>query len=344
MIGSGPFKFVKDEWVPGSKVVYQRNEAYKPRSEPASFAAGGKVAKVDRVEWIYMPDANTAMNALQNGEVDYWEVPQIDLMAVMKGDPNIKVEVKDPLGTQGWLRPNHLNPPFDNPKARQALLHMVKQADYLQAIVGDPELYEVCPAYFMCGSPLESEVGSEALMNQDFEMAKQLMAEAGYNGETIVLMDPTDIPVLHNASLVTAELLRKIGVKVEVQAMDWSTLTSRRAETKSIADGGWNIFHTYSIGTDVASPVANIGMSGGCVERAWFGWPCDAKIEELRDAYAKEADPAKQKMIGEELQARAYEVVPYVSYGQWYQPVAYRANLDGVLNSPVPFFWNIAKN
>ena len=343
IVGSGPFMFVKDEWVPGSKVVYAKNEAYVPRSEPASFAAGGKVAKVDRVEWHYMPDANTALNALQNGEVDYWEVPQIDLMAVLKDDANIRVEVKDPLGTQGWLRPNHLNPPFDNPKARQALLHIVKQADYLQAVVGDPELYEECPAYFMCGSPLESDTGSDALMNQDLAAAKQLMEEAGYKGEKVVLMDPADFPVLHAASLVTAQLLREIGVNVEVQAMDWSTLTSRRAETKSIEEGGWNIFHTYSIGSDVASPIANIGMSGGCVERAWFGWPCDDKIEELRDSFGRETDPIKQKAIGEALQVRAYEVVPYVNFGQWYQPVAFRANLEGVLNSPVPFFWNIEK-
>ena len=104
-------------------------------------------------------------------------------------------------------------------------------------------------------------------MNQDLEKAKQLLKEGGYNGETLVLMDPTDIPVLHGASLVTAQLLRDIGVKVEVQAMDWSTLTSRRAEKKSVADGGWNIFHTYTTGADASSPIANIGISGGCEEK-----------------------------------------------------------------------------
>ena len=343
IVGSGPFKFVKEEWVPGAKVVYVKNEDYVPRSEPASFASGGKVVRVDRVEWLYMPDAATAMNALLLGEVDYWEVPQIDLLSVLKEDPHIKVEVKDPLGTQGWLRPNHLNPPFDNPKARRALLHMVKQATYMQAIVGDPELWTECPAYFMCGTPLESDIGAEALVNQDLDAAKRLMAEAGYKGERVVLMDPVDVPIGHGASLVTAQLLRQIGVNVEVQAMDWSTLTSRRAEKKSVEDGGWSIFHTWVIGADVASPVANIGISGGCVERAWFGWPCDAKIEELRDSYGLETDPVKQKRIAEALQTRAYEVVPYVNYGQWFQPVAFRDSLEGVLISPVPFFWNISK-
>jgi peptide/nickel transport system substrate-binding protein len=148
----------------------------------------------------------------------------------MEGNSDITIKVIDPLGTQGWLRPNHLNPPFNNPKARQALLHLASQETYLRAIVGDEKFWSTCGTFFMCKTPLATDVGSEPLMNQNLEKAKQLLKEGGYNGETLVLMDPTDIPVLHGASLVTAQLLRDIGVKVEVQAMDWSTLTSRRAE------------------------------------------------------------------------------------------------------------------
>jgi peptide/nickel transport system substrate-binding protein len=342
IVGSGPFKFVKDEWLPGAKVIYVKNDAYVPRDEPASGAAGGKLANVDRVEWHYIPDAATNMNALIAGEIDFWENVPPDFLPMLRADGNIKVESLDPLGNQGWLRPNHLNPPFDNAKARQALLYMVKQKTYLQAIVGDPNLYRECAAYFICGTPLESDAGTEPLVTQDFEKARALLKEGGYNGETLILMDSTDIPQLHAAALVTAQLLRKIGAKVEVQAMDWSTLTSRRAEKKSIADGGWNIFHTWSIGADVSSPVSNIGISGGCVERAWFGWPCDEKLEELRDDYAKESDPMKQKEIGIALQIRAFEVVPYVNFGQWFNPVAYRTNVKGVIPSPVQFFWNIS--
>ena len=343
IVGSGPFKFVKDEWVPGSKVVYVKNEAYVPRNEPASGAAGGKVVKVDRVEWIYIPDPATAMNALINGEVDLWETPAVDMVPILKTNEDIKIEIIDPLGTQGWLRPNHLHPPFDNPKARQALIWAANQEEYLQAIVGDPALYKVCPAYFICGTPNETDMGTEALAAIDKEKAKELLKEAGYNGEKIVLMQPTDIPVLNNASLVTAQMLRDIGMDVEVQAMDWSTLTSRRAEQKSPADGGWNIFHTYSTGADVTSPIANIGISGGGTEKAWFGWPTDAKTEELRDAYSRAGTDEEKKKIVEELQSRLFEVVPYVNYGQWFQPLAWRKDLSGVLVSPVPFFWNISK-
>ncbi len=343
VVGSGPFRFVKDEWVPGSKVVYVKNTDYVPRSEPASGAAGGKIVHFDRVEWIYIPDPATAMNALINGEVDLWETPAVDMVPLLEQSPAVDLAVIDPLGTQGWMRPNHLHPPFDNPKARQALLYAVNQAEYLQAIVGDPKLYKECAAYFICGTPNESNVGVEALQSHDQDMARQLLAEAGYKGEKIILMQSTDIPVLNNAALVTAQVLRDIGMDVEVQAMDWSTLTSRRAEKKSPADGGWNIFHTYATGADATSPIANIGVSGGGVERAWFGWPTDEVTEELRDAFAREPDAAKKKEIIDKLQGRLFDhLVPYVNYGQWFQPVAWRTGLKGVLVSPVPFFWNIS--
>ncbi len=344
IVGSGPFKFVKEEWVPGSKIVYVKNTDYVPRKEPASGAAGGKVVHVDRVEWVYIPDPATTMNALVNGEVDLWETPAVDMVPLLKNNANIKIEVIDPLGTQGWLRPNHLHFPFNNEKARQALLYAVNQEEYLQAIVGDPALYKVCPAYFICGTPNETDVGTAPLKKVDKEMAKKLLAESGYKGEKIIMMQPTDIPVLNNATLVTAQMLRDIGMNVEVQAMDWSTLTSRRAEKKPPAEGGWNIFHTYSTGADVTSPVSNIGISGGGVEKAWFGWPTDAKTEELRDAYARATTDADKKKVVEQLQTRLFEVVPYVNYGQWFQPMAWRSNLSGVVVSPVPFFWNIQKN
>ncbi|MGI9410135.1 MAG: ABC transporter substrate-binding protein [Hyphomicrobiaceae bacterium] len=343
IVGSGPFKFVKDKWVPGSKIVYVKNEDYVPRKEPASGSAGGKVVKVDRVEWVYIPDPATTMNALTNGEVDLWETPAVDMTAQLNADPNVVVKVIDPLGTQGWLRPNHLHPPFNNAKARQALVHAVNQEEYLQALVGNPEFYKVCAAYFICGTPNESKVGTEALAKVNLEMAKKLLAESGYKGEQIIMMHPTDIPVLNSATLVTAQMLRSIGMKVKVQAMDWSTLTSRRAEKKDPSKGGWNIFHTYSTGADVTSPIANIGISGGGVEKAWFGWPTDAKIEQLRDKYARASSREEKDKIINELQARLFEVVPYVNYGQWFQPMAWRSNLSGVVVSPVPFFWNIEK-
>jgi peptide/nickel transport system substrate-binding protein len=341
-IGSGPFKFVRDQWVPGNKVVYVRNADYVPRSEAPSFASGGKHAKVDRVEWYYVPDATTALAALQRGEYDYWEIPPIDMAPIIEKDPNLKLEITDKLGQQGWLRPNHLHPPFNNPKIRQALVHALDQGDYLKAMIGPETYWQICRAYFVCGTPLATQAGAEGL-KPDLAKAKALLAEAGYKGEPVVLMDPTDIPASHAASLVTAQRLKEIGMNVDLQAMDWSTLLGRRAKKDPPTAGGWSLLHTWWTGADVLTPINNIGMSGGCEAKAWFGWYCDPEMEKLRDQYAKAPNAAEQKRIAEAIQKRAYEQVPYVITGQWVQPTAYSRRLNGVLSSPVPFFWNIEK-
>ena len=343
IVGSGPFIFVADEWVPGSKVVYARNPAYVPRDEPSSQAAGGKRALVDRVEWLYIPDPATAMNALINGEVDYFELPPIDLLPILEAAPGVIVDVLDPLGVQGWLRMNHLHPPFDDPRARAAVLWAIDQTDTMRAVIGDPAYWQTCPSLFGCGGPYETDIGSEALVGHDIERAKALLAEAGYDGRPVVLLQATDIPILNGAALVTAQALRKAGMTVEVQAMDWSTLTSRRTVTAPPGEGGWNLFLTWAIGADAMNPVLNIALSGGCRERAWFGWPCDEKIEELRDAFARAPDAATRRALAEQVQARAFEIVTHATYGQWFNPVAYRDNLRGLIRSPVQFFWNVEK-
>lgn len=339
--GSGPFVFAKEEFNPGVKAVYKKFAGYVPRKEPASLLAGGKVAKVDRVEWIYMPDANTAVAAMNAGEMDYYENPPIDLLPLLKQNPKIKVEVTDPLGVQAILRPNHLQPPFDKPQARQALFYIVNQADYMAAIVGDPKAAKLCWAMFTCGGTFETAAGSEGF-KQDFAKAKQLLAEAGYKGEKVVLLDPTDQFVPHNAALVTAQLLRKAGVNVELQAMDWSTMLTRRADKKPVAEGGWSLFHTWWTGADLIMPLTNANVNGGC-DKAWFGWYCDPRVEELKDQWARATDPARQKALAVEIQKRAYEQGAYVPLGQFDLPTAYNERLSGVIVSPVAIFWNIQK-
>jgi len=343
IVGSGPFRFVEPEWQPGNIVVYEKFEDYVPRDEPASYAAGGKVAKVDRVEWHYIPDHATAVQALIAGEVDYYERPPVDLLPPLETNPAIKVELIDPLGTQGELRPNTLYPPFDNPKARQALLHATQQTDYMYALFGDPEYFlEFCGAYFTCGGPFETDVGSKPLREKNLEKARQLIEESGYDGREILVLDPTDTPIAHGQALVTAQNLREIGMNVRLVAMDWATMTSRRAVKKPPEEGGWHIFHTWWLAVDKLDPITNIGVSTAG-ESAWYGWPENQEIEELRDAFARETDPDKQMAIVEKLQRKVYDFVPYVPTGQFYQPTAFRENVGGVLESPVPFFWNIEK-
>ena len=341
VIGSGPFRFVEEEWEPGNLVVYEKFEDYVPRDEPPSYAAGGKVAKVDRVEWHYIPDAATATQALLAGEVDLYEQPAVDLIPMLKADPSITLETVDPLGTQAFMRFNFLYPPFDNKLIRQAAMHAISQQDYMYAIIGDPSYFmEFCGAYFMCGTPFETDVGSEILREKNLDRARELLEEAGYDGTEVVILDATDVPVAHGQSLVTAQALREIGMNVRLAAVDWATMTSRRAVRDDPAKGGWNLFPTWWLAVDQMNPISNIAVAASG-DTAWFGWPENARIEELRNAFARSSDFEERKQIIEELQRELYDFVPYLPTGQYYQPTAWRENVSGVLKTPVPFFWNI---
>jgi peptide/nickel transport system substrate-binding protein len=343
VVGSGPFKFVKEEFQPGIKSIYVKNEAYVPRKEPASNTAGGKVVKVDRVEFVWIPDPSTVANALIAGEVDLIEVPHADHLPRMREAKGVKVENFDPLGNQGVLRINHQQPPFDNPKMRQAVMWATNMETAVRAAAGnDPNMFNVCPSVYPCGTPYASDVGSQALMEQDFDKAKQLLKEAGYKGEKIVVLHCTDDYIIDAQTLVTGQNLRKAGLNIEMQAMDWATLVSRRAVRKPASEGGWHIFQTWFNGPDFLNPAEHMAVAAAC-EDSWFGWPCDAEIEKLRAEFGKEADLAKQKEIARAVQKRALEIVTYVPQGTVYQPTAYRAEMEGLLKSPVKLFWNVSK-
>ena len=344
VIGSGPFEFVREEWVPGSKVVYRRNARYVPRSEPASGASGGKVAKVDRVEWINIRDAQSAVLALQNGEVDYIEAPGTDFLPILK-NAGMKIVRTDKLGSQGMVRMNHLHPPFNNLKARQALLYLIDQTSFLQTMFSDPDLYRTCGAFFVCGAPLESNAGVDPQFGKNKEKARVLMREAGYNGETIVILHPTDVQTMNVSTLALAEELKSIGVKVDLQAMDFAAMAGRRANRAVPGQGGWHIGLTFWPGLLISDPVGNTPMQASC-EKAWPGWPCDAEHQAMIDQYPRAATPEARKALAEKIQVSAYEkVVPYVPFGQWFAPVAHSPKLSGVIGMPgTMILWNIAKS
>ena len=337
--GSGPFVFQADQWVPGSTVVYTKFKDYVPRDEPPSYAAGGKVVKVDKVIWTYFPDQQTAINALMAGEVDYFEQPANDLAPILEANSDLTVEVNDPLGNIGFARFNSLLPPFDKADVRRAAIMAMKQEDYMAGAVGDKKWWRTCYSVYPCGTPLATEAGSEVMQVGDVKKAKEALAKTGYDGTPVVIMQPTDIPLLSAFSLITAEKLRNAGFTVEVQAMDWSTLTSRRASREPVDKGGWNIFHTWWIGADVSDPMS-IAFSGD-PDKGWFGWPSDPDLEQLRHDYARAQTPEQRKEIATKVQERLWAIGASGELGQFFNPVAYRNNVTGLIKSPVQFFWNM---
>lgn len=347
VIGSGPFRYLRDQHLSGSRVVYEKFDGYVPRAEPADGYAGGKVARVQRVEWQIIPDASTQANALTAGEVDILNSPSFDLLRVLRRNRGVTVAVLDKQGWMGYMRPNHLLPPFNDLRARQALAHLVNQADYLRAAAADPENFHECRAFLVCGSAIGTEVGMEAYAQPDLEKAKALMAAAGYNGEPITVLHPTDNPILGGLSEVTIGQLRKIGVNVQVAAQDLASAFARRANRGAPSAGGWHIFHTRSLGVELNNPLTSFPLASPCDTDAagnrtgWFGWSCDAKIEELRAAYATAADAAQRKAIGVQLQQEAARHLPFIPLGQIFTPVAHRSTVTGLIAMPIPVLWNV---
>jgi peptide/nickel transport system substrate-binding protein len=340
IVGSGPFKFVEGEWQPGNQAVYVRNPDYVPRNETPSGSTGGKAAYLERVVWRYIPDFDTAADALSAGEIDWWEYPPLDYIPKIEQNPALQTLLLDPLGTQGWLRPNHLHAPFNNKKARQALAHMMDQVTYLHLAIEQPAYYRPCYSVFACGGPYATKAGAEAIMQHDLHRARQLVKESGYDGRPVVVLDATDYPFLHRAALVTRRRLESIGFNVELKGMPWSKTLVVRASKEPPDKGGWNILHSFFTAVDVIDPSVHFALSGAG-SAAWFGWPDIPQLEKLITDWVRATDQTKRKQIAEAIQKVALAEVPYVPWGEWFLPTACRKNVQGILKFTAPLFWNI---
>lgn len=342
VLGSGPFVFKRDEWVPGSKAVFLKNPAYVGRKEPPSGLAGNKTAHFDRVEWLYLPDSNSSTAALKNGEVDMIEQVPPDYITPLRTDPNIKVGSGG--SYQGFVVFNQLFAPFNNAKARQAVLHAINQEKYVAGMGYPLDMRTTyCATWFICGSPNQTEAGAEPFRKVDLAKAKQLLADSGYKGEKIVVLVPTDITYLNAAALVTVQTLKSIGMNVETQTSDWATITGRRAKKDAPDAGGWNVYVTVAGEFDVNSPMANAYLSAAC-GNSLPGWPCDKALDELRSAWVRETVPAKRKELLDRFQQRAFEAVPYAYFGQYSPAFAARKNLKNLdLYWSIPTLWALDK-
>ena len=343
-IGSGPFRFVRSEWNPGAKVVYEKNSDYVPRLEAADGLAGGKVVKLDRVEWIVLPDPFTKSSAIKRGEVDMIDQLPQDQITILDQAPGVVLGRVPPVDSFGIIRPNHLHPPFNHPKARQALAFTVDQREYASAAFGDKRWWRECWSFFVCGNVNGTEAGSESYHQQDLAHAKELLAEADYKGEKIILISTSEIPKIGALADITADNLRKIGANVDLLVSDWGTMQARLAKKDPPGQGGWNLFTTTFAGYVLVSPLSNNPVNSGCGGDNWFGWPCDAKTEELRGNYIRSADETARGAELAALHRYLWQALPMIPVGQFAQPYAWRSNVTGVLRAHLLVFWNIDKD
>ncbi|HSI00236.1 MAG TPA: ABC transporter substrate-binding protein [Reyranella sp.] len=340
-IGSGPFVFKKELWRPGEKVIYEKFADYKPRSEPASGLAGGKQVLVDRVEWVVLPDAQTSINALIAGEIDMMQQPPFDMHPLLEASKGVKLVDLNTLGTHFAFRFNTLHKPFDDPRIRVAALYALSQRDSLAAGVGNPKYEKVCKDLFGCGTPLSTAKGWEDKLDGNSAKSKELLKAAGYDGTPILLMHATDTSA-GVAAPVAKAMLERGGFKVDMVSTDWQTVLARRSRKEPPSSGGWSAFTTTLATTDILDPVVSF-FTGAACEKASIGWPCDEKIEKLRDDFARTTDPARRKELAEALQVRLSEFPTYAPLGQFNMPVALRTNVSGNMEAPATVFWNVKK-
>lgn len=348
MIGSGPWKFIPAEFVQGARAHYAKNEAYLPRDEPAQAASGGKRVHFDRLELIWIPDGGTAAAALRTGEIDWIEYPLPDLVPVLDRDRNTRTQIYDPNGFLGFLRFNHLHPPFDDVRVRRAIRDVLVQSDFMQA-VALPGDWQECHAMFPCGLPATREFapaaprgGAAQAHEAAMQRARDALREAGYAGEPIIHVNPSDFPAVTQQGRVTADLMRRLGVNIQLVEADWATTIARRSNRAPGPQGGWNLHNTNFPAPGIANPAVSpiIRMNGAA---AWFGWPADAAVEEQVERWTLAPDGAVQADAMARLQELAWEAVPFAPTGLFRLRTAFRADLSGVLQGPNPFLWNLRR-
>jgi peptide/nickel transport system substrate-binding protein len=340
-IGSGPFRFLADEFVAGSAAAYAKFDGYVPRQEPSEWASGGKAAYFKRVEWHVIPDAATASAALQAGEVDWWERVQPDLVPMLSRNKALRLGLVNPTGYVGVLRFNHLNPPFNDVRIRRAVLASVKQDDYMRAVTGDdPTGYMECKALFPCGTPFGTAMGRSAMVG-DLDTGRRLLKEAGYAGEKAVIINPTD-NVAGPFGEVTYDLLKKLGMNVDLQETDWGTVMHRRHDRKPTDAGGWSIFHTVWSSDAIYTPVSSAILRGQG-NTGYDGWFADDRIEQLTADFVTAKDQSARSAITDAIQQEAFAQVPTIPLGQFYIRSAYRSDLKDMPQGQAPFFWSVRR-
>ncbi len=344
MVGSGPYRFLPGERVPGDRLVYEKFAGYAPRQNGQTSAlAGPKLAHFDRVEWLVMPDVSTAASALQTGQIDWWEQPASDYWDLLGRHKDIALDLIDPFGSAGVIRFNFLQGPTSNVLVRRAVLAAISQKDVMTAVIGeDSKRWKDKVGYFLPGSAMASEAGLDALKEPpNREAARRLLKEAGYKGEPLVYLVPGDIATIKAQGEVVTDALIQAGFNVDMQMMDWGTVLARANNRQGPEKGGWHLVGTFTAGVGLLNPSANnfLRGSGGS---AIFGWPEIPRLEELRTAWFRAPDEKAQAGICSEIQRVAFDTVPYAPTGLYFQQTAYRKNLTGVQKG-LPLFYGVRR-
>ena len=335
--GSGPFKFV--EWNLGHSIVLEKFQDYSPRDESPSFLAGGKVAYLDQLEMLEVPDQQTRVAALVTGTVDFLDIMSLDFYEELNENDKVEVAIGRP-GSQPIFFFNKAAPPFDHtPKGllmRRALQALTNAEEIMQGY-GPPDLWSTCASLWSCGTFFANEdLAGDRYSTNNVELAKQLLDEAGYDGEPITLLDPADYPTIHPISIVLNEQLKRAGINVDYRVVDWATEVQLiLAPSDSTAVDEWDIAPTWM------SSWAFLPLANGALRQNGLGYYNSDAMEELRSKFSRESDLNELKNIADDMQRVFFDEVPYVHLGNFFQLRAMNKDLDGLIASPVGGFYAV---
>jgi peptide/nickel transport system substrate-binding protein len=282
---------------------------------------------------------------LETGEADWVEFVPNDLTPLLAGNPKVAQRVQNPTGAVEMMRPNHAQPPFNNPAIRRAFMGAIDQTAFMQAFVGDErDMYYTPIGYFCPHTPMASDAGLQLFSGpRDYAKVREMLKAAGYANEKALLMVAGDYGTSKAMGDVMADTMHRVGINVDYVTPDFATMLQRRARKESVPEGGWSAYITGFAGVDHLNPATHIALRGnGDAPAAWPGWCISPDLERLRGDWFEAPDLASQQAICRQMQEVALRDVPYFPLGQVQWRTAWRTDLTGVLPG-FATFWNVRR-
>ncbi|MCL7714831.1 ABC transporter substrate-binding protein [Stenotrophomonas sp. CPCC 101365] len=341
IVGSGPFRFVQEAFKPGERAIYARNARYRPRGEPASGTAGGKTVRVDAVEWVFLRDPQTAVNALRKKEVDFLDTAPFEQVPDLQKDPGLEV-IDRPLSLSYVMRFNAMTPPFNDPRVRRAAMLAMSQEAILKVQVNVPGAFQSCTSVYPCGTTYSSP-SAHYTGKPDFAAARRLLEDAGYDGTPVVILDTPEVRAQNKTAAMISALLRLAGFRTRLMPLDWASWLQKRTSMLPPDQGGWSIFVAGWSPLDLTVPLSSAPLTASG-RAGWPGWFEDAEVESLLAQFADTQEPARQKAIATLIQERILAQAAIVPLGQASSySVARRHSLDGLLpRIAATVYWNVS--
>jgi peptide/nickel transport system substrate-binding protein len=329
LVGTGPYIFKK--WTRGQEIVLARNPAYVSRTENWGGLTGRKVAYADEIDFYPVTDPQVRLSGVSTGQYDFaLELPQ-DLYPKVKSNRSLTADIVKVFSWPGVVF-NKARGPFTDARLRLAVLYAMKDSDLMAAAAGPQAFWHLDPGLFFPEQhDVYSTAGSDVYNHQNLDRARELMREAGYKGEKIVLMSTKDYTWMYNMAQVLTPELQAVGFNVDSQVYDWATLLSRRAKP--------DLFDAFITGFSPSIDPTGIIFFG----QKWPGWYKSAALDKLLAEWSRTpvtAGAARTKIM-DQIQTLFYTEVPVAKVGNEFGLEVYNnVHLHGYTSYFDVRFWN----